>query len=137
MGDGQQSACKFISYEPFFLVADVKKAAEYYRDVLGFEYDQLWGDPPFFCRPERDGYTFMLRQVEDKSVVRPNSVACDTWDAYIKVTDADALFEEFKSRGANVDYEPETMEGMDVKHFGIKDVDGYLLGFGQEGTTGD
>ena len=34
---------------PVLLVADVEAAANYYRDQLGFRYDQLWGDPPGFC----------------------------------------------------------------------------------------
>ncbi|MEO0345700.1 MAG: hypothetical protein AAF229_05535 [Pseudomonadota bacterium] len=34
---------------PVLLVADVEAAANYYRDQLGFRYDQPWGDPPGFC----------------------------------------------------------------------------------------
>jgi catechol 2,3-dioxygenase-like lactoylglutathione lyase family enzyme len=39
---------------PIFLVKDVVKAAEYYRDVLGFRFDRYWGEPPCFCTVWRD-----------------------------------------------------------------------------------
>lgn len=38
---------------PYFFVADIHAAAAYYRDVLGFTIDGLWGDPPSFCMPYR------------------------------------------------------------------------------------
>jgi hypothetical protein len=36
---------------PVFLVKDVVKSAEYYRDFLGFLFDRYWGDPPDFVLP--------------------------------------------------------------------------------------
>ena len=36
------------SSEPIFPVADVVATVRYYRDVLGFEKDWVWGEPPDF-----------------------------------------------------------------------------------------
>jgi len=71
------SAQKVFGVAPFFLVRDVVKAGEYYRDALGFSYPRFWGEPPGFCMPERDGVIMMLSQVKDASVVRPNAKVVD------------------------------------------------------------
>ena len=38
-----------IGSAPILLVRDVVAAANYYRDQVGFTYDELWGEPPSFC----------------------------------------------------------------------------------------
>ncbi len=43
MGDGRVSLQRS---EPIFPVADVVATARYYRAVLGFAEEWLWGDPP-------------------------------------------------------------------------------------------
>jgi uncharacterized glyoxalase superfamily protein PhnB len=125
---------QLLGIAPFFLVRDVVKAAEYYRDALGFSYPRFWGKPPVFCMPERDGLIIMLSQVKDASVIRPNSKACDDdpWDAYVWVKDADALYSEVKPRGAIVAYEPMLKEGYGNREFGVRDLDGYLIAFGSD-----
>ena len=42
------SSAKFLGISPCFLVDDVVKSAEYYRDVLGFHFERYWGEPPCF-----------------------------------------------------------------------------------------
>ena len=61
---------QLLGIAPYFLVSDVVKAAEYYRDALGFSYSQFWGVPPCFCMPCRDGVIIMLSQTRDPSIVR-------------------------------------------------------------------
>jgi hypothetical protein len=34
---------ELVGIAPFSFVADVLEAAAYYRDVLGFSYDRMWG----------------------------------------------------------------------------------------------
>ena len=46
-----------------FLVADVQKAALYYRDILGFHFNGFFGEPPDFCMVWRDEQCVMLSQV--------------------------------------------------------------------------
>ena len=114
-----------------FFVADVVAASAYYRDVLGFDYDMLWGEPPSFCMPMRDEMTVMLKQMDDPARIRPNSAGGE-WDAYVWVRDADALFAEVSSRGARVVYEPVDQEDYGNREFGVYDLDGYLIAFGHD-----
>ena len=55
-----------------FVVDDVVKSAEYYRDVLGFSFNRYWGEPPCFVMLERDGVQFFLSGNGTKGHVRPN-----------------------------------------------------------------
>jgi hypothetical protein len=51
---------------PEFLVADVVKAAEHYRDRLGFTIiGYFFGDPPVFAMVGRDDKIIMLSLVEN------------------------------------------------------------------------
>ena len=125
-----------IGSAPVLLVADVVKSAAYYRDILGFDYDRLWGDPPGFCMPHRDGLIVMLQQAQDSAHVRPNHQVLDhTWNVYFWVKDAQALFEEFIGNGATAEYEPHDIEYYGNREFGIRDLDGYILAFGQNIAT--
>ncbi|HEV2351702.1 MAG TPA: VOC family protein [Terriglobia bacterium] len=125
---------QLLGIAPYFLVRDVVVAAEYYRDALGFSYARFWGEPPCFCMPHRDGVIIMLSQTQDASIIRPNSKARrdESWDAYVWVKDADALYAEVKPRGATIAYEPVLKEEYGNREFGVRDLDGYLLAFGSE-----
>ena len=132
-------AKQLLGIAPCFLVRDVVKAAEYYRDALGFSYPRFWGKPPVFCMPQRDGLTIMLDQAKDPAVIRPNGKARgdgtaknDPWDAYVWVKDADAFYAEVKPRGALIAYEPMLKEGYGNREFGVRDLDGYLIAFGSD-----
>ena len=127
-------AKQLLGIAPYFLVRDVVKAAEYYRDALGFSYPRFWGEPPCFCMPHRDGLIIMLSQAKDASIIRPNAKARndESWDAYVWVRDADALYAEVKPRGANIAYEPMLMEEYGNREFAVRDLDGYLLAFGSD-----
>lgn len=127
-------AKQILGIAPYFLVRDVVKAAEYYRHALGFNYSRFWGVPPSFCMPCRDGAIVMLSQTQDESIIRPNAQARrdESWDAYVWVKDANALYAEVKSRGAIIAYEPLLQEEYGNREFGVRDLDGYLLAFGSD-----
>lgn len=130
MSDGRQ----MMSINPYFLVDDVYKTAEYYRDVLGFRFDRLWGDPPRFTMVRRDGIQVMLRQPADAgdSVHRPNRALMDhSFDAYVYVTNVDLLYAELENRGADCLYEP-CDQPHDCREFEVQDLNGYVLCFGQD-----
>jgi uncharacterized glyoxalase superfamily protein PhnB len=120
---------RLLAHAPYFFVADIVKAHDYYRDVLGFKSDHIWGDPPGFCIAKRDGLNIMLSYQCDQDRIRPNGADGETWDAYFWVTDADALFEEFKSKGALVVYPPCDQKLYMNREFAVKDLDGYILAF--------
>ena len=125
------SAPQLTSNAAVLLVRDVVAAANHYRDQLGFTYHEFFGVPPSFCIVRRDDCYLMLRQADSPEHIVPHwKVSDKLWNAYFWVTAADALCEEFKSRGASIDYGPCT-QPYGCREFGIQDLDGYDIGFGQ------
>ncbi len=120
---------------PYFLVDDVVTTANYYRDQLGFQYDRFWGDPPGFCMVYRSGIVIMLSQVRTRNLTRPNHLADleggDAWDAYIWVEDADALFDEFKSKAVKI-ARVICDQPYGCRDFDVEDCNGYRLCFGHD-----
>ena len=82
--------------------------------------------------PQRDGVLVMLSQTSDVSAIRPNAKARgdDSWDAYVWVDDADALFAEVSARGARIAYPVCLQEEYGNREFAALDLDGYLIAFG-------
>lgn len=119
---------------PYFLVDDVFSSAEYYRDLLGFSFDRFYGEPPAFVMVRRDGIQIMLRQPPSPrvSVMAPNRSRMDhTFDAYVYVDNVDALYEEFKSRGADILFEPHN-QPHNCREIEVRDPNGYIICFGQD-----
>ena len=125
---------QFQSINPYFVVNDVFASAEHYRDVFGFHFDQFWLEPPQFVMVMRDGIQIMLHQPVEKAGeprVHTNSkVIPFAYDAYIYVRDVDSLYNELSERGANTLGEPELLPHA-CKEFRAKDLDGYVLCFGE------
>jgi len=119
---------------PVLLVRDVVKAAAYYADALGFRSPRMWGDPPTFAIPQREGLSVMLNQVAPGDSFRPNGDYDGRFDAYFWVRDADALHDEFRANGARIVCAPEDQE-YQMREFQVMDLDGHLLAFGHD-TSG-
>jgi predicted enzyme related to lactoylglutathione lyase len=122
------------SIAPYFLVDDVVASANFYRNKLGFHYERFWGDPPAFCIVKRSGIVIMLSQLETKGLIRPNSKAVadgDAWDAYVWVEDADALYAEFKGKGAKI-VRDLCDQPYGCRDFDVEDCNGYRLCFGHD-----
>ena len=123
---------QLIGSAPVLLVADVVKAANYYRDQLGFSYDRFWNDPPDFCMVKRDGFIVMLAQACAGTKLTPHwKVVHQMWNAYFWCEDAEALHAEFVKRGAQIDYGL-GIKPYGIKEFGIQDLDGHDIAFGQK-----
>ncbi len=122
------------SIAPYFIVDDVISTAAWYRDMLGFGYERLWGEPPAFCMVRRSGVVIMLAQLEQVGVMRPNRTVnpeAAAWDAYILVADATAPRDEFASRGVTV-VRDLCDQVYGCRDFEIDDWNGYRLCFGQD-----
>lgn len=118
---------------PYFIVDDVVATANYYRHKLGFEYKRFWGEPPCFCMVQRSGIVIMLKQLEKKGLMRPNTHADPEngcWDAYVWVESADALYSEFASKGVRI-ARPICDQSYGCRDFDVEDCNGYRLCFGQ------
>lgn len=131
---------------PLFLVDDVERSAEWYRDVLGFtigeyfrgehEHDADGNDisigVPEFVILNRDGHRLMLSKTHEPGLgVHPNRAAKDaSCDAYLWVTGVDALFAHAEAAGAEI-VKPPTTQVYGVREFLVKDRDGRVITLGE------
>jgi uncharacterized glyoxalase superfamily protein PhnB len=124
---------KLFGVAPYFIVDDIHASAEFYRDKLGFEFNQIWGEPPQFVIVRRDGASIMLKSIGSIGHGRPNHTVHPNagWDAYIRVKNADAIYREFRSRGVKITREIEKTY-YNCRDFDIEDNSGYILCFGQD-----
>ena len=123
---------KLFTVAPYFIVDDILQSAAFYRDKLGFQFDRIWGQPPQFVIVHRDDVYIMLKSIGSAGNSRPNhTVHADApWDAYIWVKDADALYDELRSRGVKITREIEN-EPYGCRDFDVEDNSGYIICFGQ------
>lgn len=126
------SAPKIIGSAPILLVKNVVASADYYRDQVGFTINGMWGEPPSFCILERDGFCLMLSCVDRDDAIRPHHKVVDSmWNVYFWVNDVEAIFQELQKRGAKIDYAL-CVQPYGCREFGIQDIDGYDIAFGQD-----
>ncbi len=81
---------RFARAVPQLPVHDVKKTQEYYRDVLGFHIDWLWGENDYGS-VSRDETTLYLSNVGDREIPRAYFI--------INVAEVDNLCAEWKAKG--------------------------------------
>lgn len=121
---------KIIASCPHFFVSDLIKSVRFYVDVLGFEEPKLWGDPPGFAMPQRDGFTVMLNQIEERPP-SPNGNLEYDWDAYFWVDEIEQFYGSIKDR-CDVVYGPTPKPYYGMQEMALRDPDGYLLVFAAE-----
>jgi catechol 2,3-dioxygenase-like lactoylglutathione lyase family enzyme len=117
---------------PGFAVADVFATAEYYRDVLGFRFDQIWGNPPSFVMLDRDDARLMIKQVAPEALPTPaRRRSNEQIDAYIYTNDANTLAEELRGKGADIIEGPIDRQIYPGRELIVRDCDGRVICFGQ------
>lgn len=118
---------------PVFVVSDLRRSAEFYRDVLGFSFDRYWGDPPCFVMLGRDHVDLFLSCDPRRSTPLPNhqKTSGSPWDAYIWIEDAASLLREVFERGARIVRGPEATSYNTIE-FEVEDPDGHRLCFAQD-----
>ena len=124
---------KLIQAVPSFVVADVVKTAEYYRDKLGFEIlGYFWEDPPVFAIVGRDGVNFHFGKIDEGKEMRVNTDLRPGigHDAYVFVNDIQALFEEFSEKGVDI-VEGPVQRVYNCIELIIRDYNGFQLIFAQ------
>lgn len=112
------------------LVSDIDRAVAFWRDRLGFAC-KTYGEPPDFATASRDDASVLLALCRTPGAIVPNWKLVDkTWNVYIRVDDADAIYAELQDRGAPIDYELyDAPHGF--REFGTQDPDGHDIAFGQ------
>ena len=119
------------SISPFFIVKNLQAAISHYIERFGFQLDfQGPADDVYYGHVSRDGIGIMLKAIRPDVLPRPNRTRHEwaRWDAYVYTLDPDALFYEFKERGASFVKELSFIdEGL--WGFEVTDADGYVLAF--------
>ena len=121
MSDASNSA--LCASATVFVVKDVLRSVEYFRDVLGFHTEFTWGEPVCYAGVERGNVLIHLQAASDTKR-QPGHGAVNVF-----VTNVDALYEELKSRGARTLNEPKDYP-YGMRDFDLEDLDGNRLCFG-------
>ena len=124
---------QIASASPVLLVADVFETAEYYRDVLGFRFDQIYGEPPSFVIVQRDGARLMFRQPREGAPQAANASVTPNFpsDVFLSVDDVEALAGELRGRRAEILSGPTYRPIWNGKELEVRDCNGRVLTFGQ------
>ena len=116
---------------PQFVVPDVVKTAEYYRDKLGFEILGFFADPPVYAMVRRDSAEIHFGKADSEKTQMNEMVRQGLGtDAYIFVTDVNALYQEFVEKGVEITEGP-VKRIYDCVEITVKDCNGFQLVFGE------
>lgn len=121
---------------PVLGVRNVRQAAEYYRDVLGFSLDpvsgvfQPSGDEPggVYAIVKRGGVWihFQIRRGDLPERKRQSFEG----DVYLYVEDVVALYADLQRRGAKI-LQPPAVATYGLRELIVEDLNGYRLTFGE------
>ncbi|MEL7487365.1 MAG: VOC family protein [Pseudomonadota bacterium] len=132
-------AARILTARPTLIVPDVAAAAAFYEARLGFEIDGVFGVG--YAIVNRGGavlhFAGMADELRSTRSPAPNgdyTKRWSMWDVYFHTDDVEALYAELLKRGAEIVAAP-----FDAAHgnreFHVRDLNGYLLAFGQDLET--
>lgn len=129
--DEEREPRNLASITPFFIVRNLQQSLAHYIERLGFTLD--FEGPPddvYYGQVSREGASVMLKTITPEVLPCPNHSRHEwaRWDAYVYVRDPDALFAEFKHRGATFVKELSFIDH-GLWGFEVSDADGYVLAF--------
>jgi uncharacterized glyoxalase superfamily protein PhnB len=105
-------------------VHDVRRSADFYVQMLGFE---IVNEPPGFSFVQKDSCMIMLGECPDD--MPASDLGCHSYFAYLRVDDADRYYEEPRAKGADllsvIEDKPWRM-----REFGVRTVDGHRIMIG-------
>ena len=107
-------------------VRDLAVSTRYYTGVLGLQVDFK---APGWSFLSRGSFRVMLGECTD--AVPPAQLGDHAWYGYVTVTDAAALFAEYRAAGAEFT-QALADKPWGMREFGIRTIDGHRLMFGQE-----
>jgi catechol 2,3-dioxygenase-like lactoylglutathione lyase family enzyme len=116
---GKSTGTRFECANPILKVSDMSRSLRYYVDVLGFTNAE-WGGDDFTC-VSRDEASIYLSSGDQG---QPG-----TW-VWVGVEDVEALFEEYRVRGAIILHPPQNFPW--AREMKLGDPDGHVLRFGSD-----
>lgn len=123
MGRTNEARTRFEGAQPIRGVTDMSASLKYYVDALGFK-KAAWGTDDFTAVTRDNAGIYLCQGAQGQA---------ETW-VWIGVEDVEALYEEYKTRGAKIRRRPENYPwAYEMK---VEDPDGHVLRFGSEPRTG-
>jgi catechol 2,3-dioxygenase-like lactoylglutathione lyase family enzyme len=113
---------------PVVFVSDVRAAAEFYRDQLGFAIDFLHGHPAFYASVSRDEACIHLRFVHQSAFVGGLREQEQLLSAFVAVVNVKGLFTEYETRSVPFVHRLKK-EPWGQSSFIVRDPDGNWLCF--------
>ena len=111
-----------------FVVQDLARGLEQYRDVFGFRVGFVYGEPAYYAVLQRDEVAIhLLAASQTKRLPGQGGI-------YVFTRDVDAVYGELQSRGARIPQEPKTYP-YGMRDFDMADLDGNHLSFGMEAAA--
>ena len=107
-----------------FPVEDVQSTLDYYRDILGFEITFEWEEPVTYAVLKR-GENVSIHVVQKRDDFKPSK---EHTAVYIFCNDVDAVYEELKTKGANITCEIGDRE-YGMRDFDVTDPNGFQICF--------
>ena len=101
-------------------VSDVRGAADFYANKLGFTVAFIEGDPPTFAGVNLGHVQIFLTK---------GTPAPEGCSVYFVVGDADALYEFHRANGVQVVGAPQD-QAYGLRDYAVRDLNGYCLNFG-------
>jgi catechol 2,3-dioxygenase-like lactoylglutathione lyase family enzyme len=120
------------SISPFFMVRELQRTLAFYRDQLGFHIVLELPEPePFFAILRRGSVQLFVKVVEAEVEPLANRERDPNarWDAFVLVTEPDALARELAQRDTAFLLPLEATED-GLRGFEVQDPDGHVLFFG-------
>jgi catechol 2,3-dioxygenase-like lactoylglutathione lyase family enzyme len=110
---------RFEGAEPILRVSDMARSVRYYVDVLGFKNAE-WGNEHFTAVSRDKAGIYLCRGEQGQP---------GTW-GWIGVSDVAALYDEYRSSGADIRLPPTNYSW--AYEMQVRDPDGHVLRFGSD-----
>ena len=111
-----------------FVVSNISRSIEYYRDALAFTVTFQYGKPTFCACLRRDEVALHLLAAHETKRLPGHGGIC------VFVKDVDAVHSELAMRGANIIKPPQNYE-YGMRDFEVVDLDGNHITFGMQAPS--
>lgn len=122
-----ESAANLRSFSFVLAVPDLERNVSYFRDALGFRVE--WPEGPDWQLVSRGGVRIMMGHCPN--AMAPSATGDHSYFGYLSVDNADALHDEFVSKGAII-LAPPADKPHGMREFLVGTPDGHRMMFGQD-----
>ena len=119
---------RMVGAAAVFIVSDIAKSIDHYRDALGFTVTFEYGTPKYYACLCRDEVALHLLAAHRTQRLPGNGGIC------VFVENVDGVYAELAARGAKVIKPPQNYD-YGMRDFDVADLDGNQLTFGMESVS--